>query len=49
LIYALLSSLTQRHFHVKAKPPNARIKLPDINTESHPSDHDKDASSGQLE
>jgi hypothetical protein len=28
---------------------NARIKLPDINMERHPSDHDKDASSGQLE
>jgi hypothetical protein len=34
---------------VNAKRPNARIKLPDINTESHPSDHDNDASPGQLE
>jgi hypothetical protein len=29
--------------------PNARIKLPDINIERHPSDHDNDASPGQLE
>jgi hypothetical protein len=28
---------------------NARIKLPDINTERHPSYHDKHANSGQLE
>jgi hypothetical protein len=36
-IMLLLLSVIQCYFRLEAEPPNARIKLPDINMERHPS------------